>query len=89
MNNDIPVLLIVPGITGHSRDNYVKHLVHDGLVEGYRPVVFNQRGTGIKLKVSFYDILVKTEWIITAGHLTKPIDYLANSQIEFKISVKL
>lgn len=48
-----PVLLILPGITGCSRDNYVQHLVEDGLLEKYRPIVFNQRGNGgIKLKVS-------------------------------------
>lgn len=49
---DMPVLLVMPGITGCSWDNYVQHLVEDGLLEGYRPVVFNQRGNGgIKLKV--------------------------------------
>lgn len=47
-----PVLLILPGIVGNSMDNYVQHLVEDGLLEGYRAVVFNQRGNGgIKLKV--------------------------------------
>lgn len=49
---DRPVLLILPGITGCSVDNYVQHLVEDGLLEGYRPVVFNQRGNGgVMLKV--------------------------------------
>lgn len=48
-----PVLLILAGITGCSTDNYVQHLVEDGLLEGYITVVFNQRGNGgIKLKVS-------------------------------------
>ena len=48
-----PVLLIIPGITGCNMDNYVQHLVEDALLEGYRPVVFNQRGNGgLKLKVS-------------------------------------
>lgn len=51
-DKDLPVLLIMPGITGCSWDNYVQHLVEDGLKEGYRPVVFNQRGNGgITLKV--------------------------------------
>lgn len=46
-----PVLLIIPGITGCNTDNYVQHLVEDAVLEGYRPVVFNQRGNGgLKLK---------------------------------------
>ena len=55
-NKDVatpPVLLILAGITGCSTDNYVQHLVEDGLLEGYITVVFNQRGNGgIKLKVN-------------------------------------
>ena len=52
---DLPVLLILPGIIGSSELSYVMHLVQDGIVAGYRPVVFNQRGTGgIKLKVSMH-----------------------------------
>ena len=48
-----PVLLILPGITGCSQHNYIKYLAKDGLMEGYRPVVFNQRGNGgVPLKVS-------------------------------------
>lgn len=51
-NTEKPVLLILPGITGCSAHNYIKYLVRDGLMEGYRPVVFNQRGNGgIPLKV--------------------------------------
>ncbi len=50
---DTPVLLILAGITGCSMDNYMLHLVDNGLRQGYRPVAFNQRGNGgIKLKVS-------------------------------------
>ncbi|XP_064382894.1 phospholipase ABHD3-like isoform X2 [Halichondria panicea] len=41
-----PVLLILPGITGKSQDNYLMHLSQDGILTGYRPVVFNQRGNG-------------------------------------------
>ena len=50
---DLPVLLILPGLTGCSKNSYAMHLAQDGVIAGYRPVVFNQRGTGgIKLKVS-------------------------------------
>ena len=49
---DLPVLLVIPGISGCSQSAYVKHLVQDGLIAGYRPIVFNQRGNGgIRLKV--------------------------------------
>ena len=49
---DMPVLLILPGITGSSDKNYAMHLTQDGIASGYRPVVFNQRGNGgMKLKV--------------------------------------
>ena len=38
---------------GKSMDNYVMHLAQDGILTGYRPVVFNQRGNGgLYLKVS-------------------------------------
>ena len=53
--SDLPVLLVLPGITGNSGDNYMKHLVQDGLLAGYRPIVFNQRGNGgIRLKVNYF-----------------------------------
>jgi abhydrolase domain-containing protein 1/3 len=48
---EAPILLILAGLTGSSSSTYIKYLVEDGLNSGYRPVVFNQRGTeGLLLK---------------------------------------
>ena len=51
-DRNLPVLLILPGLTGSSTGTIAMHLSLDGIATGYRPVVFNQRGNGgIKLKV--------------------------------------
>lgn len=39
--------------SGKSEDNYIMHLAQDGILSGYRPVVFVQRGIGgLYLKVN-------------------------------------
>ena len=40
-----PVLVVLPGLTGGSHDAYVQHLVASARRTGFRPVVFNSRGT--------------------------------------------
>ena len=51
--HDAPVLLFLSGITGSSSDNYVKYCMLDGMLQGYRPVVMNYRGSGgVNLTVS-------------------------------------
>jgi abhydrolase domain-containing protein 1/3 len=48
---DSPVLLVLPGLTGGTDNNYIGHMVADGIELKFRAVVFNQRGNGgIRLK---------------------------------------
>ena len=58
---DAPIMLIIAGLTGSSMCTYTQYLVADGLYSGYRPVVFNQRGTGgMAIKVKCDRILRKS-----------------------------
>lgn len=44
------ILLVLPGLTGCSRDNYVTHLVEEGKKVGLPAVVMNYRGIEVELK---------------------------------------
>lgn len=53
-NDDSPVIIILPGLTGDAQSEYIKCLVMAANEIGARVVVFNNRGLGgVALKVSF------------------------------------
>ena len=43
--DEMPIVLILPGITGSSKSSYVKTVGNSFRKAGFRPVVFNFRGT--------------------------------------------
>ena len=58
-----------PFCVGNSSHNYLTHLVQDGVLQQYRPVVFNQRGCGgIQLKVRD----TRAAWLHTAMYVNTP-----------------
>ena len=43
------ILLVLPGLTGSSKENYVTHLVEKGVKQGCTSVVMNYRGIEVDL----------------------------------------
>ncbi|CAM6105672.1 unnamed protein product [Calypogeia fissa] len=46
LEQDVPVLILLPGLTGGSGDTYVRHMLIRARRAGWRVVVFNSRGCG-------------------------------------------
>ena len=67
-----PICLYLPGITGHSRDDYIKSLVNTAINKlGARCVVFNNRGQGgCLLKTP------RTSCVSNTEDLTVAIEYI-------------
>lgn len=51
-NENSPVIVVLPGLTGSSSSSYIRGFVLAGQEAGFRIVVFNNRGIGIELKVN-------------------------------------
>lgn len=46
------IVLVLPGLTGSSKENYVSHLVEKAVKNGCKGIVYNYRGIEVELKTS-------------------------------------
>jgi predicted alpha/beta-fold hydrolase len=54
----VPLVLVLPGLTGNSQAEYIKSLMRAAQSEGFRCVVLNNRGLGgVDLKVRLQILL--------------------------------
>ena len=71
-----PTVLILPGLTGTSRQNYILHLVQQITQNGYRVVVLNNRGLGgVLLKTPRSFCAANTEdleFVVSCIHKANP-----------------
>lgn len=52
-----PIVIVVPGIVGHSKQHYIRHFVHECHRNGWNSIVINHRGCNSKLSVKSILIL--------------------------------
>ncbi len=57
-----PIVILLPGLTGGSESQYMKAQMNQLRKDGFRPVVFNPKGTGIPQKsLNFFDFTKVTD----------------------------
>ena len=55
-----PVLLILPGITGHYYDPYVKNIISEGIKNNFDVVIFQMRTLSNKMSTTTNGITIPT-----------------------------
>ncbi|XP_078665991.1 protein ABHD1-like [Branchiostoma floridae x Branchiostoma belcheri] len=70
-NRTRPIIVILPGMSGHSGSYYVINLARGGCKKGYRSVVYNHRGSnGVKLKNNTYYCAADTsDLLLVVSHI--------------------
>lgn len=52
--DDTPIVILIPGISGSTKQHYVKNFVHAVSTKGWKTAVINHRGCNCPLEVLFH-----------------------------------